>query len=56
MERKRNADYRILSGMLANIMNEECDVHGTGLVEIKADIYYFAVMNVLIYQHVEGNK
>ena len=25
MERYRNADYRILSRMLANIMNEECD-------------------------------
>ena len=37
-------------------MNEECDARGTGLVEIEADIYYRAVMNVLIYQHGEGNK
>lgn len=52
----RGGNYRILSGMLANIMNEECDARGTGLVEIEADIYYRAVMNVLIYQHGEGNK
>ena len=43
--------------MLANIMNEECDVRCVaGLVEIQADIYYFAVYECLIYQHEEGNK